>query len=105
MFAANSADATLIRSDGSGDKVSIPINLDKVSKVREKRSEFFVRANDEIDVPYSDVKIGPYIFYNLLTRVPVFPTIYDAGRKMTQPHSRHHAVSRTLDSDDRVHLL
>jgi polysaccharide export outer membrane protein len=69
MFAANSADATLIRSDGSGNKVSIPINLDKVSKGEDP--DIPVRANDVIDVPYSDVKIGPYVFYNILTRVPL----------------------------------
>jgi polysaccharide export outer membrane protein len=69
MFAANSADATLIRSDGSGNKVSIPVNLDRVSKGTDP--DIPVRANDVIDVPYSDVKIGPYVMYNILTRVPL----------------------------------
>ena len=69
MFAANTTDATLIRSDGSGNKVSIPVNLDKISKGEDP--DIPVRANDVIDVPYSDVKIGPYVFYNILTRVPL----------------------------------
>ena len=69
MFAANTTDATLIRSDGSGNKVSIPVNLDKISKGDDP--DIPVRANDVIDVPYSDVKIGPYVFYNILTRVPL----------------------------------
>jgi polysaccharide export outer membrane protein len=69
MFAANSADATLIRSDGSGNMVSIPVNLERVSKGEDP--DIPVRANDVIDVPYSDVKIGPYVMYNILTRVPL----------------------------------
>jgi len=69
MFAANTSDATLIRSDGSGNKVSIPVNLDRISKGEDP--DIPVRANDVVDVPYSDVKIGPYVFYNILTRVPL----------------------------------
>ena len=69
MFAANAADATLIRSDGSGNKVSIPVNLEKISKGADP--DIPVRANDVVDVPYSDVKIGPYVMYNILTRVPL----------------------------------
>ena len=69
MFAANTSDATLIRSDGGGNKVSIPVNLERVSKGDDP--DIPVRANDVIDVPYSDVKIGPYVFYNILTRVPL----------------------------------
>lgn len=69
MYAANPSDATLIRSDGSGNKVSIPVDLEKISKGDDP--DIPVRANDVIDVPYSDVKIGPYVFYNILTRVPL----------------------------------
>jgi len=45
------------------------VNLDRVSKGTDP--DIPVRANDVIDVPYSDVKIGPYVMYNILTRVPL----------------------------------
>jgi polysaccharide export outer membrane protein len=69
MYAADPSQATLIRNDGTGNKVSIPVNLDKIAKGEEP--DIPVRANDVIDVPFSDVKILPYVAYNLLTRVPV----------------------------------
>jgi hypothetical protein len=59
----------LIRSDGTGNKVSIPVNLTKIAKGEDP--DIPVRANDVIDVPYSDLRIGPYVVYNLITRVPV----------------------------------
>ena len=31
MFAANTSEATLIRSDGAGNKVSLPVDLDKIA--------------------------------------------------------------------------
>jgi hypothetical protein len=69
MFAADTSDATLIRSDGTGNKVSIPVDLDKISKGG--APDIPVRANDVVDVPYSDLRIGPYVMYNILTRVPL----------------------------------
>ena len=69
MFAANTSEATLIRSDGAGNKVSLPVDLDKIATGQ--APDIPVRANDVVDVPYSDVKIGPYVFYNILTRVPL----------------------------------
>jgi len=69
MYAADPTEATLIRNDGTGNKVSIPIDLDKISRGEEP--DIPVRANDIVNVPYSDVKILPYVAYNLLTRVPV----------------------------------
>ena len=69
MFAADTSDTTLIRSDGAGNKVSIPVNLDKISKG--DAPDIPVRANDVVDVPYSDLRIGPYVMYNILTRVPL----------------------------------
>jgi protein involved in polysaccharide export with SLBB domain len=69
MFAANTSEATLIRSDGAGNKISLPVNLDKIATG--EAPDIPVRANDVVDVPYSDVKIGPYVFYNILTRVPL----------------------------------
>jgi len=69
MYAAQPNSATLIRSDASGNKVSIPVNLDKIASGADP--DIPVRANDVIDVPYSDLKIGPYVVYNILTRMAV----------------------------------
>lgn len=69
MYAADPADATLMRSDGNGNKVAIPINLEKIAKGAEP--DIPVRANDVIDVPYSDARIGPYVVYNVLTRMAI----------------------------------
>lgn len=69
MYAAAPSEATLIRSDATGNKVSLPVNLDKIAKGDDP--DIPVRANDVIDVPYSDLKIGPYVVYNILTRMSV----------------------------------
>ena len=69
MYAAAPSEATLIRSDATGNKVSLPIDLDKIAKGED--ADIPVRANDVIDVPYSDLKIGPYVVYNILTRMSV----------------------------------
>ena len=69
MYAADTTTATLIRSDGTGNKVSIPVNLEKIATGEE--ADIPVRANDVIDVPYSDLKIGPYVVYNILSRMAV----------------------------------
>lgn len=69
MYAADPTTATLIRSDGTGNKVSIPVNLEKIATGEE--ADIPVRANDVIDVPYSDLRIGPYVVYNILTRMAV----------------------------------
>ena len=69
MYAAAPNEATLIRSDATGNKVSIPVNLDKIAKGEDP--DIPVRANDVIDVPYSDLRIGPYVVYNILTRMAV----------------------------------
>jgi len=69
MYAGKGADATLIRSDPSGNKVSLPVNLDKIATG--ENPDIPVRANDVIDVPYSEVKIGPYVVYNILSRMAV----------------------------------
>ena len=69
MYASDTTSATLIRSDGSGNKVSIPVNLEKIATGEE--ADIPVRANDVIDVPYSDLRIGPYVVYNILTRMAV----------------------------------
>jgi len=69
MYAGEGSDATLIRSDPTGNKVSLPINLDKIATG--ENPDIPVRANDVIDVPYSDMKIGPYVVYNILSRMAV----------------------------------
>jgi len=69
MYAAAPSEATLIRSDATGNKVSLPIDLDKIAKGED--ADIPVRANDVIDVPYSDLRIGPYVVYNILTRMSV----------------------------------
>ncbi len=69
MYAGQGSEATLIRSDETGNKVSLPINLDKIATGEEP--DIPVRANDVVDVPYSDVRIGPYVVYNILSRMAV----------------------------------
>lgn len=69
MYAADPTQATLMRSDGNGNKVSMPVNLKKIGKG--EAPDIPVRANDVIDVPYSEARIGPYVVYNILSRMPV----------------------------------
>jgi protein involved in polysaccharide export with SLBB domain len=69
MFAANTKDITLIRSNKDGHKDTIPIDLDKVSTGQSP--DLPVKANDVIDVPYSDARIGPYVFYSILSRMGI----------------------------------
>ncbi len=69
MYAANTKDITLIRSNQNGSKETIPINLDKISKG--EAPDLPVKANDVIDVPYSNVRIGPYVFYSILSRMGI----------------------------------
>ncbi len=69
MYAANATDATLIRSDANGNKVSIPVNLDKIAKGQDP--DIPVHANDVIDVPYSAAKIAPYVVYNILSKMMI----------------------------------
>ena len=67
MYAANTSDITLIRSNKDGSKETIPINIDKISKG--EAADLPVKANDVIDVPYSNLRIGPYVFYSILSRM------------------------------------
>jgi polysaccharide biosynthesis/export protein len=69
MYAGKGSEATLIRSDESGNKVSLPIDLDKIATGA--APDIPVRANDVVDVPYSDLKIGPYVVYNILSHMAV----------------------------------
>jgi protein involved in polysaccharide export with SLBB domain len=69
MYAANTKDITLIRSNTNGTKDAIPIDLDKISTG--ETTDLPVKANDVIDVPYSSVRIGPYVFYSILSRMGI----------------------------------
>lgn len=69
MYAADASDITLIRTAKDGSKKTIAINLAKITNGEEP--DIPVKANDVIDVPYSNVRIGPYIFYQILSRMGV----------------------------------
>ena len=69
MYAADTRTVALIRSAQNGSKETILLDLDKIS--RDEAPDIAVEANDVIDVPYSAFRIGPYIFYSILTRVGV----------------------------------
>jgi protein involved in polysaccharide export with SLBB domain len=69
MYAADTRAVSLIRSAQNGSKETILLDLDKIS--RDEAPDIAVEANDVIDVPYSGLRIGPYIFYSILTRVGV----------------------------------
>jgi protein involved in polysaccharide export with SLBB domain len=69
MYAADTSDITLIRTAKDGSKKTIAINLGKITNGKEP--DIPVKANDVIDVPYSNARIGPYIFYQILSRMGV----------------------------------
>jgi protein involved in polysaccharide export with SLBB domain len=69
MYAADEGDVKLVRTDDSGQKVAMSIDLTAISKG--EAPDIPVRGNDVIEVPYSMLKIGPYVFYNVLTRAPI----------------------------------
>jgi protein involved in polysaccharide export with SLBB domain len=75
MYAAKTNNIALIRTGTNGAKVTIPIDMDKIT--RGEAPDPPVKANDVIDVPYSGLRIGPYIFYSILTKMgiagPVVP--------------------------------
>ncbi len=69
MFAANSSDVHLVRTRRDGSKLVLKIDLEKIKNGQE--SDLPVRGNDVIDVPYSSVKVGPYVFYQILSKMSV----------------------------------
>ncbi len=69
MYAADTTDITLIRTNKDGSKKTVGINLARVTKGEDP--DLPVKANDVIDVPYSNARIGPYIFYQILSRMGV----------------------------------
>ncbi|MGH8335657.1 MAG: SLBB domain-containing protein, partial [Gammaproteobacteria bacterium] len=69
MYAADTHDVTLIRSNASGGKSTIVIDMDKVT--HGEVQDIPVKANDVIDVPYSSLRIGPYVFYSIISKIGV----------------------------------
>ena len=69
MYAANLSDVDLVRTDPSDHKQVISIDVNAIQKGDAPDPK--VIANDVINVPYSTVKIGPYVFYNILTRMGI----------------------------------
>ena len=69
MYAADTKEITLMRSDRAGSKTAIPVNLEKISHGEE--ADIPVKANDVLDVPYSPLRIGPYIFYSVVARIGI----------------------------------
>jgi polysaccharide export outer membrane protein len=76
MFAANVSEVHLVRTRRDGSKLVLRIDLDKIKSGQE--ADLPVRGNDVIDVPYSTVKVGPYVFYQMLSKMavggPAIPT-------------------------------
>ena len=69
MYAADTKEVALIRSEKNGSKLTVALDLDKIS--RGKAADVPVKANDVIDVPYSGWRIGPYIFYSVVARIGI----------------------------------
>ncbi len=69
MYAADTSSIHLVRTRRDGSKLVVKIDLNKIKDGAEP--DLPVRGNDVIDVPYSDVKIGPYVFYQVLTKMAV----------------------------------
>jgi protein involved in polysaccharide export with SLBB domain len=67
MYAADTKEVTLIRSAKDGSKKTVALDLEAIS--RGHAQDVAVMANDVIDVPYSGWRIGPYIFYSVITRI------------------------------------
>jgi protein involved in polysaccharide export with SLBB domain len=75
MYAANTKNIALIRTEKRGSKVTIPVDMERITTG--DAVDLPVQANDVIDVPYSGLRIGPYIFYSIITKVgiagPIIP--------------------------------
>jgi polysaccharide export outer membrane protein len=69
MFAADTKSVTLLRSARDGSKSTQVVNLDQIAHGGE--ADLPVKANDVIDVPYSDWRIGPFVFYSVLSRIGI----------------------------------
>ncbi|HEY2525491.1 MAG TPA: polysaccharide biosynthesis/export family protein [Candidatus Binataceae bacterium] len=69
MFAANRNDVRLVRTRRDGSKLVMKIDLDEIQNGQE--GDLPVQGNDVIDVPYSTVKVGPYVFYQMLSKMAI----------------------------------
>ncbi len=69
MYAADTSDVHLIRTRRDGSKLVLRIDLEKIKNGQE--SDLPVLGNDVIDVPYSNLKVGPYVFYQILSKMAV----------------------------------
>lgn len=67
MFAANTSNVRLIRTGLNGQKEVMTIDVSRI--MTGNAPDIPVKANDVIDVPYSNAKIGPYVFYSILSKV------------------------------------
>jgi len=69
LYPAKTTNVQLIRITKTGQRLSLPIDLDAIRSGQ--APDYEVRGNDVIDVPYSPWKIAPYIVYQILTRFGV----------------------------------
>jgi polysaccharide export outer membrane protein len=67
LYAGDQSDVQLIRTDPSGTKRIISVNLSAIRKGEGEDPPVF--ANDVIDVPYSAAKIGPYMLYGMIGKM------------------------------------
>ena len=69
MYAADTHNVTLIRSNPAGGKSTILLDMEKIS--HGEQQDIPVKANDVIDIPYSSLRIGPYVFYSIVSKIGV----------------------------------
>lgn len=66
MFAADTTQIKVVRSDKRGEKQLLLADLSKIESRSEEDVE--LHGGDLVTVPYSTVKIGPYAIYSILSR-------------------------------------
>jgi polysaccharide export outer membrane protein len=69
QYIGDDSDVQVIRTDPSGAKRVIPVNIAAVKKGQAEDPPVF--PNDVINVPYSKAKVGPYLLYGLLSRIGI----------------------------------
>jgi len=67
MYPADTSDVHLIRTKANGEKSVIHVDVSRI--LAGQASDIPVQSNDVIDVPYSNVKIGPYVLYSVVSKV------------------------------------
>lgn len=68
-YAADTHSVTLIRTNASGGRSTLVMDMDKITHGQQQ--DLPVKANDVIDVPYSNLRIGPYVFYSIVSKIGV----------------------------------